>query len=105
MRYWSFNFGSAKESTEDTEEEFMDEWLRLAVRPNVVKRALKFACVVGCVLISINHGPAIVRREVTFERILQMCLTVLVPYTVSTLSSVAAMREMARRHRVGEQTA
>jgi len=83
----------------------MNEWVRLAVQPTVVRRALKFASVVGCVLISINHGPAIVRGEVTSERILQMCLTVLVPYTVSTLSSVGAMREMARRQRVGEQTA
>ncbi len=83
----------------------MDEWLRLAVRPSVMRRALKFAFVVGCVLISINHGPAIVRGEVTLERILQMCLTVLVPYTVSTLSSVGAMREMARRERVEERTA
>jgi hypothetical protein len=83
----------------------MDEWLRLAVKPSVMRRALKFACVVGCVLISINHGPAILRREVTLERILQMCLTVLVPYTVSTLSSVGAMREMARRERVGERSA
>ena len=75
----------------------MADWLKLAVQPTVVRRALKFACVVGCVLISINHGPAIVRGEVTAERILQMCLTVLVPYTVSTLSSVGAMREMEKR--------
>ncbi len=83
----------------------MDEWFRLAVQPSVIRRALKFACVVGCVLISINHGPAIVRGEVNSERILQMCLTVLVPYTVSTLSSVGAMREMARRQKVGERAA
>lgn len=83
----------------------MADWLRLAIQPTVVRRALKFACVVGCVLISINHGPAILRGEVTSERVLQMCLTVLVPYTVSTLSSVGAMREMARRQRVGEHPA
>ena len=83
----------------------MDEWLRLAVRPSVMRRAVKFACVVGLILITINHGYAIVRGEVTAGRILQMGLTVLVPYTVSTLSSVGAMREMARRERVGERTA
>ena len=80
----------------------MGDWLKLAVHPTVVRRALKFACVVGCVLISINHGPAIVRGEVTAQRIWQMCLTVLVPYTVSTLSSVGAMREMERRRSTGE---
>lgn len=83
----------------------MKEWLRLAVQPTVVKRALKFACVVGMILITINHGYAIVHGQVTSGRIWQMCLTVLVPYTVSTLSSVAAMREMARTSRVGERSA
>lgn len=83
----------------------MKEWLRLAVQPTVVKRALKFACVVGMILITINHGYAIVHGQVTPGRIWQMCLTVLVPYTVSTLSSVAAMREMARTSRAGERSA
>jgi hypothetical protein len=83
----------------------MDEWLTLAVRPNVMRRALKFACVVGIILITINHGYAIVHGQVTSGRILQMCLTVLVPYTVSTLSSVGAMREIARRERVGDHPA
>ena len=83
----------------------MNEWLKLAVQATVMKRALKFAFVVGMVLITINHGYAIVHGQVTRGRILQMCLTVLVPYTVSTLSSVAAMREMARRSRLGDRSA
>ena len=83
----------------------MNEWLRLAVQPTVVKRALKFAFVVGLVLITINHGYAIVHGQVTSGRVWQMGLTVLVPYTVSTLSSVAAMREMERGSRVGERSA
>ena len=80
-----------------TEKTIMNEWLRLALQPTVVRRALKFACVVGIILITINHGYAILHGQVTSGRILQMCLTVLVPYTVSTLSSVGAMREMQRR--------
>ena len=83
----------------------MNEWFKLAVQPTVVRRALKFAFVVGMVLITINHGYAIVHGQVTAGRVLQMGLTVLVPYTVSTLSSVAAMREMARRQPVGERSA
>jgi hypothetical protein len=75
----------------------MNEWLRLVLQPNVVRRALKFACIVGIILISINHGYAILHHQLTRGRILQMCLTVLVPYTVSTLSSIGAMREMQRR--------
>jgi len=74
----------------------MKELFRLARKPSVVKRALKFAVVVGIVLISINHGDAILKGEVTHRRLFQMALTVMVPYVVSTLSSVQAMRERAR---------
>jgi len=80
----------------------MDEWLRLAVQPTVMRRALKFAFVVGAVLITINHGYAILHGQVTCGRVWQMCLTVLVPYTVSTLSSVGAMKEMERRKITGQ---
>ena len=74
----------------------MKETLRLARQPSVVKRALKFAVVVGIVLISINHGDAILKGEVSHKRLFQMALTVMVPYIVSTLSSVQAMRERTR---------
>jgi hypothetical protein len=73
----------------------MKEWLRLASSPSVVKRALGYAIVVGLILITINHGDAILRGELSRTRILKMALTVLVPYVVSTLSSVGAMREKA----------
>jgi hypothetical protein len=71
----------------------MADWLRLASSPAVVRRALSFAVVVGAVLIGINHGDAILRGDVGAGRALKMGLTVLVPYAVSTLSSVAAMRQ------------
>jgi hypothetical protein len=71
----------------------MKQTLRLAVRPSVVKRALKFAFVVGLVLIAINHGDALVKGDVTRGRLWRMALTVVVPYVVSTLSSVGAMQD------------
>lgn len=74
----------------------MKEFFQLARKPPVVRRALKFAVVVGIVLISINHGDAILNGEVTHRRLFQMALTVMVPYIVSTLSSVQAMRERTR---------
>jgi hypothetical protein len=74
----------------------MNEWLHLAFQRNVVKRALKCAVIVGCVLISINHGDAILRGDVSMARVLRMALTVVVPYVVSTVSSVGAMRERKR---------
>jgi hypothetical protein len=68
-------------------------WMQMAADPRTVRRALVTAVVVGAVLISINHGPAILAGEVTFGRALQMGLTVLVPYVVSTVSSVATRAE------------
>ena len=68
-------------------------WLQMAAHPGTVRRAIITAVVVGTVLICINHGPALLAGHVTLGRVLQMCLTVLVPYAVSTVSSVATRRE------------
>jgi hypothetical protein len=65
-------------------------WLAVARERAVVLRACKFALVVGAVLIAINHGDALVAGELGAGRLVQMALTVLVPYVVSTLSSVGA---------------
>ena len=72
---------------------FMKETLGLALQPSVVKRALKYAVIVGVILITINHSDAILQGQVTRARLLKMALTVLVPYVVSTLSSVGALRD------------
>jgi hypothetical protein len=72
----------------------MNRTLSLALKPSVVKRAVKYAIVVGAILITINHGDAILRGDLPPARLFRMGLTVLVPYVVSTLSSVGAMREI-----------
>jgi hypothetical protein len=64
----------------------------LALRPEVVRRALAYAVVVGAVLILINHGDALLRGDLDAVRWLKMGVTLLVPYAVSTLSSVGALR-------------
>lgn len=71
-------------------------WIDIATRPAVVRRALKYALIVGTLLILINHGDAILRGEVSIDRLLRMGLTTLVPYAVSTLSSVEALRSAER---------
>ncbi|MGH9392310.1 MAG: nitrate/nitrite transporter NrtS, partial [Vicinamibacteria bacterium] len=73
------------------------QWVRELYAPAVVRRAIKYAIVVGAILVGINHGDALARGEITSGRILKMALTVLVPYTVSTLSSIGAMRELSRK--------
>jgi hypothetical protein len=74
----------------------MNEWLQLATRPAVMRRALGYAVVVGAVLIFINHGDAIVRGDISIGRLLRIVLTVTVPYVVSTASSVGALRDARR---------
>ncbi|HVP28803.1 MAG TPA: nitrate/nitrite transporter NrtS [Myxococcota bacterium] len=74
-----------------------DSFLALALRRDVVRRALRIALVVGCVLVTINHGDRLVAGAVTPTSVLQMGLTVVVPYVVSTVSSVGALREAARQ--------
>jgi hypothetical protein len=75
----------------------MSEWLRLATSPRVVRRAIKYAIGVGALLIAINHGQALLNGEVSRGRVYSMILTCLVPYCVSTASSVNAMRERAAK--------
>ena len=66
--------------------------VRLARSGPVVRRSLRYAFVVGAILIAINHGSAILHGDLDTGRLVRMGLTVLVPYIVSTLSSVEAMR-------------
>ncbi len=74
----------------------MHDWLTLALERRVVRRAALCALIVGTILISINHGDAILAGDVSPRRWLQMGLTMLVPYCVSTYSSVSAMRAFRR---------
>jgi hypothetical protein len=71
-------------------------WMQLATSAPVVRRAAVVALIVGTVLVAINHGDAILRGDFSMGRALRIGLTILVPYCVSTYSSVAALRIAAR---------
>ena len=73
-----------------------DDWIRLALTRTVVRRALRYAVIVGAVLIAINHGDALLHGRLEIGRLFKMALTVLVPYCVSTFSSVEALRGFNR---------
>lgn len=73
----------------------LQTWLAAATHPATARRAGLTALIVGLVLTAINHGPALIAGQVTSERIFQILLTLLVPYTVSTISSVATRHEMS----------
>jgi hypothetical protein len=74
----------------------VNEWLQIAGSRPVVRRATKYAVGVGTLLIVINHGDALVHRDIDLVRVLRMALTVTVPYMVSTASQVGAILE--RKH-------
>ena len=82
----------------------MPEWLQLCLSKSVMKRALLSALVVGIILITINHGDAILRGQVDQDRFLKMLLTICVPYLVSTFSSVSTIRQMQQQPAVQEPT-
>ena len=71
-------------------------WLDLAFQRSVVQWSLAYAIVVGAILILINHGEAILDGDVGTTRSVKMGLTVFVPYIVSTLSSVGAVRVLQK---------
>lgn len=70
-------------------------WFRLAFSRSVVRRAACIAAVVGSILAVINHGDSILSGSLTAAQVWKIGLTYLVPYTVSTLSSVGAIRHGA----------
>ncbi|MCI2284407.1 nitrate/nitrite transporter NrtS [Colwellia sp. MSW7] len=63
-------------------------WFSLAIEKNTLKRSLKVAMIVGTLLMLINHGDIIFSGEIQLHHILKILLTYLVPYLVSTYSSV-----------------
>ena len=68
---------------------------QLVCEPTIVRRALKVAALVGTLLLLINHGEAVWNGELDGPRLIRIGLTYLVPYAVSTFSSVQARLEAA----------
>lgn len=85
------------EQGNDTIANFIGECLRIAGQPAIVRRALGYAVIVGAILILINHGDALFEGDVDGRRVVRMALTAIVPYVVSTLSSVGAIRASAKK--------
>jgi hypothetical protein len=68
-------------------------FLELAGRPDVVRRAVRVAVIVGTLLILINYGDRVLAGDLGRSDWVKMGLTYLVPYGVSTWSAVQALRE------------
>lgn len=68
-------------------------FIKTASQKNVIKRALIMAGIVGTVLIAVNHGSCILGGGTCGNCFLKSGITLLVPYCVSTVSSVLAIDE------------
>ena len=69
----------------------------LALSPSVVLRALKVALIVGTLLALINHVDAVAAGTFAYKNLIQVVLSYLVPYAVSTYSAVHALQQAARK--------
>ena len=65
----------------------------IATRNDVLLRAFKMASIVGIVLAIINHGDHILLGTMTYNNWIKILITFWVPFCVSTISSVLAIRK------------
>ena len=64
----------------------------IVTRSDVILRAVKMASIVGVVLAIINHGDHILLGTMTVTNWIKVLITFCVPFCVSTISSVLAIR-------------
>ncbi|MGD2187216.1 MAG: nitrate/nitrite transporter NrtS [Desulfobacterales bacterium] len=68
-------------------------WMRLAFSRPVCWRAVKVSALVGPILVAVNQGDVLLQGGLNFFCWLKIGLTIMVPYFVSTVSSVAALKD------------
>lgn len=69
----------------------MSDWLKIALRRDVVVRGLKVGAIVGTVLTAINQGDLILAGDLNAGSIWKILLTYMVPYCVSIYAGVSAI--------------
>jgi hypothetical protein len=67
----------------------LSRWLAAAADKSILLRSVKTACVVGCILAAINHGPELLAGSLEFEKLVRILLTFLIPFSVATFAGVA----------------
>lgn len=77
----------------------MRDWLATALQPDVVRRSVRIALIVGTLLVAINQGNHFLSGELPADTAWKVPLTFLVPYIVSTYAAVGALRANGNRSR------
>lgn len=80
----------------------INEWVACAVQKNILMRAIKVALVVGTILMLINYGDVILSNDLSITEVIKITLTYLVPYCVSTYSSVEAVCVVENKPSINE---
>lgn len=71
----------------------MNAWLETALRPQIMRRALRVALIVGTLVVLINYSDRVISGSLRPLDFLKMALTYCVPYIVATWAAVAAILE------------
>ena len=69
----------------------MSDWLKIAMRRDVVVRGLKVGVIVGTILTAVNQGDLILAGALDASSAWKILLTYLVPYCVSTYAGVSTI--------------
>jgi len=69
----------------------MSDWLKIAMRRDVVVRGLKVGVIVGTILTTVNQGDLILAGALDASSAWKILLTYLVPYCVSTYAGVSTI--------------
>jgi len=67
-------------------------FFKIAFSRPVVIGAINVSLIVGSVLALVNHGTAIINLTLSLEIVIKIFLSYLVPYCVSTYSTVKAIQ-------------
>jgi hypothetical protein len=67
-------------------------YFRALLSPNFAPTAIKVALIVGTILLTINHGSAIIGNRMTGDRWLAGLLTYVVPYMVNVHGQYSSYR-------------
>ncbi len=75
----------------------ISNFLKIATGWQIIRRALTIALIVGTILALINYGDKFLMEGLTKTDLAKIFLTFLVPYGVSTISSVLAHLEWEKK--------
>lgn len=67
-------------------------WIRIALSPPILRRALATCAVVGVILTLANHGAEVFGGRLRPDHVWPIAFTFIVPFVVATISSVAVVR-------------